>query len=468
MADEDKSEEKRDLDASSVGVSRKSSKKKASSSVSKGVKKTVKKGTKKDAKKDTKKDTNKGAKKGTDEGSISKASGGSDLKGSSRGGVLQIVSNLDSGSMQRNAVELAIGVKKAGYDSYVCSSASDGPNFRLLKDAGIDVLELPMNSRNIFSIMRNVFVISDFVKQKNIDILHVHSRTAAWTTFFVSKLTKCKVVTTFHTRYDSGGNLQRFFNSVMLRGDVVTSVSPFISKHIETHYHIDTDDIKLISGCADLSLFNPGAVKKERVDALRAEICLSVSDYSDRKTLLLPARFYKTKGHMLLLRALKYLPSKSYVCIFAGSMSKDREFYIDEMKAYARECGISDNIIYSDNVHDMPALYALADIVFMTSIKPEAFGRIVVEAQAMEKIVIATAHGGALETIEEGKTGFLVSPTDPSELADTIKGVFKMSKSEIEAIEKAARKSVKEKYSTEATVSSTIAIYRSLLHPEKP
>ena len=95
-------------------------------------------------------------------------------------------------------------------------------------------------------------------------------------------------------------------------------------------------------------------------------------------------------------------------------------------------------------------------------VEPEAFGHIIPEAQAMGKIVVATAHGGACETIEDGTTGFLVPPNDVKALADKLDEILDSPPAKLDAIRTAAVEAVRANYSISKMCASTIELYREL------
>jgi len=105
-------------------------------------------------------------------------------------------------------------------------------------------------------------------------------------------------------------------------------------------------------------------------------------------------------------------------------------------------------------------LYGISDIVLSASIEPEAFGRTIIEAQSMEKLVIATNIGGACETIENNITGFHVPPSDVNALALKIEYCLSLLGSdEARNITKNARKTISEKFSLDMMLKNTLSIY---------
>ena len=70
----------------------------------------------------------------------------------------------------------------------------------------------------------------------NITIVHARSRAPAWSCWLATKLTRRKFVTTFHGTYNFSGKLKKFYNSVMVRSDLIIAGSNFIFSHIKENY----------------------------------------------------------------------------------------------------------------------------------------------------------------------------------------------------------------------------------------
>ena len=105
----------------------------------------------------------------------------------------------------------------------------------------------------------------------------------------------------------------------------------------------------------------------------------------------------------------------------------------------------------------------LADLVASPSLRPEAFGRVPAEVQAMGRRVIAAAHGGALETVRHGETGWLVPPGDATALADAIRQALGASPAERERMAAAGQAHVRRNFTLDGMCSATLDVYRELL-----
>ena len=160
--------------------------------------------------------------------------------------------------------------------------------------------------------------------------------------------------------------------------------------------------------------------------------------------------------------ALTKMRHKRLGVVFIGS-DQGRTEYSDHLRALASRLPNETEVVFKDHTSEIQKVYALSDIVVnASSAQPEAFGRTIPEAQAMGRIVVATAHGGACETIEDGKTGFLVPPGDADALAAKLDEILDMPKEKLDAIRASAIESVRANYSVAKMCASTLALYREL------
>jgi glycosyltransferase involved in cell wall biosynthesis len=125
--------------------------------------------------------------------------------------------------------------------------------------------------------------------------------------------------------------------------------------------------------------------------------------------------------------------------------------------------GVGDRVRLVGDCADMQAALKLADVALNVSTTPEGFGRTVIEAQAMGTPLVASAHGGAAETVQHGRTGFLVAPGDAAGLARMLDYVLALPAADRLAIGQAARQSVSTFYTTAAMQAATLAVYDAVI-----
>lgn len=380
--------------------------------------------------------------------------------------VMQILPALQSGGVERGAVDIAKALKKADFESIVVSKG--GILVYQLREAGITHITLPVHRKNPLTIFLNIKKIVDLINQHRVDIVHVRSRAPMISAYFACKKTGTKLVSTVHGTYSLNllnwkvFPLKRIYNAMMLKADAIIAVSGFIKKYLLQNYpkeiaNFSPEKITVIHRGAEIEYFNSNRVSKNRL----IDISKNWNLPEDKKIILLPARFTAWKGHEFLIEALLKVKN-DFLCVMAGSDHGHKKFR-KKIEARIIKEGLAGKIKIVGICKDMPAAYAIAHLVISSSIKPEAFGRIAIEAQAAGKVLIATNIGGTLETVIDGETGFLVDVGDVEKFAELIDKVLDMPKSEADKIGVAAHKNVAENFSNQKMCDETIKLYKSLL-----
>ena len=315
--------------------------------------------------------------------------------------VLQVLPALQSGGVERGTVEIARAIVKAGGVALVASQG--GHMVGQLGQCGAKHIILPLATKNPFKIWVNAGRLVKLIQQYNVDIIHARSRAPAWSAYIAAKKTKCKFVTTFHGTYGLKGFMKRRYNSIMTRGDRVIAISNFIAEHIRRHYNIDLDRMRVIHRGVDLRLFNPFNHSAQRMIELTKEWRLP----DELPLILFPGRITRWKGQDLFLRALARLPHRNFFAVILGD-DKGHETYRKELEKLITELNLEGHVRLARHTRYVSEAYMLSRLIVSTSIEPEAFGRVVLEAQAMGKPVIASNQGGPQETVVHDITGWLI------------------------------------------------------------
>lgn len=370
--------------------------------------------------------------------------------------VLQILPALVTGGVERGSVDIAGAIVNAGGRAIVVSAG--GPMTHELKRLGGEHIELPVDSKNPFIMWRNAARLAELVEVEKVDIIHARSRAPAWSGWLAANRTGTPFVTTFHGTYGHANPIKHYYNSVMTRGDVVIAISGFIAGHIRQVYGVPIAKISVIPRGIDLSKFSITTVSKERIvnQAIKWRLPDGIP------IIMLPGRLTRWKGQMVLIEAIKQLKHRNFQCLIVGS-DQGREHYRQELDNQIIKCGLADVVHVIDNCDDMPAAYMLTDIVISASTEPEAFGRVAAEAQALGRLVIATDHGGARETVIDGKTGWLAPPGDAKALSELIENVLAQTLAERQKFSERAIEHIQERYSNDNMSNKTIRVYNNLL-----
>jgi len=368
--------------------------------------------------------------------------------------VLQVVPRLVSGGVERGTVEIATALAAAGWKAVVASEG--GPMVREIERAGAIHVTLPLASKNPLVMHANIGRLAKIIRDHGIDIVHARSRAPAWSAWAAARRTGVHFITTFHNAYGAENAVKRLYNSVMARGEVVIAISDFVAEHVASVYGVPRERICVVHRGVDIKRFDPDKVRAERIIKLMEEWRLP----DGMPVVMLPGRLSRWKGHLVLIEAMVHLNRPTVQCLLVGSGSPSYRKAIAEAIAHARAPG---NFRLLENCTDMAAAYKLADVVISPSTEPEGFGRVIVEAQAMGRPVIATAHGGAVETVLDKKTGWLVPPGDSEALAEAIAHALDLAPEERRAMAARAIEHIRKDFTSETMAARTLAVYEKLL-----
>lgn len=382
--------------------------------------------------------------------------------------IMQILPALENGGVERGVIDISKALKKADFEPIVVSKG--GVLVYQLREARVRHIELAAHSKNPLIIFLNYKKLVKLIQENQVDIIHARSRAPMWSAVLACKKTGIKLVSTVHGTYSlnffkwQNFFLKKIYNSVMLKADAIIVVSSFIREYLLQNYQekdrqFPFEKITVIQRGVDLNYFNHNKVSKNRVIDLISKWGVP----EDKKIILMPARFTSWKGHEFLIEALTKVKN-DFFCVMVGSDHGHKKFRKKLEQKIIKE-NLAGKMKIVGICKDMPAAYAVAHFAVCPSVKPEAFGRISIEAQASNKIIIATKIGGALETVIDGKTGFLVEVGDTEKLAQLLDKVLEMPKEESDAMENEARKNIETNFSNEEMCSKTISVYKSLLNP---
>src|SRR3954469_19456287 len=372
--------------------------------------------------------------------------------------VLQVIPSLVSGGAERGTVEMAAALVASGWTAYVASSG--GPMERQLARAGANHIKLPLASKNPVVIRRNAGLLKNVIRKHRIDIVHARSRAPAWSAWLAASAVRRHFVTTFHNAYDTDLPLKRWYNSVMARGQRVIAISQFVGEHAAATYGIGPDRLRIIPRGVDLASFDPHRVRGDRIASLARQ--WRVPD--DVKIVMLPGRLTRWKGGLDLIEAVARLGRRDLCVLLVGA--EQRAGFRRELEAVIGRLGLIGMFRIVDHCADMPAAYMLSDVVVSASNEPEGFGRVIIEAQAMGRPVVATDHGGARETILPGITGWLAAPGDPQALAQAVGKALALDSEARNAFARRAVSHIATGFTSALMCARTIAVYEELLFPQ--
>jgi glycosyltransferase involved in cell wall biosynthesis len=370
--------------------------------------------------------------------------------------VLQVLPALAGGGVERGTVEIAAAIAGAGGTALVASAG--GRMAAEVERAGGRILSLPLDSKSPLQVWRNAARLAEIIRAERVDIVHARSRAPAWSAWLAARRAGVHFVTTYHAPYGERPRLKRAYNAVMARGEVVIAISGFIAGLVATRHGVNWARIRIIPRGVDPAVFDPGAVVPEREAALARAWGVA----EGAQVVLLPGRLTSWKGQEQIIAALARMRHRDAIVVLVGA-DQGRRRYAAGLLELAARLGVAERLRLVGHADDMPAALALSSVVVNASTAPEGFGRVVIEAQAMARPVVAFDHGGAAETVSHGDTGWLVPPGDVDALAAMLDAVLDLPAARLAALGARARAAVQARYTVAAMQQATLEVYRDLL-----
>jgi glycosyltransferase involved in cell wall biosynthesis len=378
--------------------------------------------------------------------------------------VLQVIPRLGFGGAETGCYDLAHFLPEQGCKSFIATSG--GELLKFVDKKKVKLFKLPVQSKNPILILFNAIAISFVILVYNINIVHVRSRAPAWSCFLATKLTFRKIVSTFHGTYNFSNKLKKFYNSIMVRSDLVIAGSNFIFSHIAENYGDfflkKKRKLLVIFRGINTNYFNPQKILPRKLDKFYKQHKIDKNKF----IILLPGRLTPWKGQKIFIEAIKLLCEKSdipsFEAILLGS-DQGRNVYKKQLIDLVLQYRLNNIIKFIDHCEEMPIAYGSASLVCSCSYEPETFGRVSVEAQSMQIPIIASNIGGSKETIIENKTGYLFKNKDPVDLANSIATIMQKKYNILESFGIEGRKNVIKKFNVDKMCQTTFIEYKKLI-----
>ncbi len=378
--------------------------------------------------------------------------------------VLQVIPKLGYGGAETGCYDIAHYLPENNCKSFIVTSGGELTKF--IDKKKVKLIRLPVQSKNPILILFNSIILIGIILFFNITIVHARSRAPAWSCLLATKLTRRKFVTTFHGTYNFSGKLKKLYNSVMVRSDLIIAGSNFIFSHIKKNYSelltLKKKFLVIFRGI-NVDYFDPSSKLEEDEKKLLTKWEIN----KEKKIILVPGRLTSWKGQEMLIEAINLtkveLGYEAFHLVILGS-HQGRDLYKKKLIRITEQYRLTNQIKFIDQCKDMALAYKVSDIVISPSIEPEAFGRVAVEAQSMEKLIIASNIGGSNETIINEKTGFLFEAGDINSLSKKIIQAITMDESSLKLMGKEGRKNIIKKFNVEKMCFSTYSEYKRLVN----
>ncbi len=378
--------------------------------------------------------------------------------------VLQVIPELGYGGAETGCYDIAHYLPENNCKSFIVTSGGDLLKF--VDKKKVKIIRLPVKSKNPFLILLNSIVLVGIILCFNITIVHARSRAPAWSCLIATKLTGRKFVTTFHGTYNFSGKIKKFYNSVMVRSDLIIAGSNFIFSHIKENYSEYLKSSKkflVIFRGINIDYFDAST----KLESDEKKLLKDWKINKEKKIILMPGRLTHWKGQELFIEAINLvkveLGYEAFHAVILGS-DQGRDLFKKKLIRLTEQHHLTNQVKFIDNCRDMALAYKISDIVVSASVEPEAFGRVAVEAQSMKKLIIASNIGGSNETIIDEKTGFLFESGNAKALSKKIVRALTMDESSLDLMGKEGRKNIIKKFNVEKMCFSTYSEYKRLLN----
>ena len=378
--------------------------------------------------------------------------------------VLQVIPRLGYGGAETGCYDLAHYLHEQDCKSYIVTSG--GELIKYIDKKKVKLIKLPVQSKNPLIILINSIALTLLILFLNISIVHARSRAPAWSCYIATKITRRKFVTTFHGTYNFKNSIKKFYNSIMVKSDVIIAGSNFIFSHISENYQKFLNSKKkflVIFRGINTEYFDSDTIKKKDIDKLKAT--WKIED--NKKIILLPGRLTAWKGQEMFIEAINLFkqsnPELDFVAVILGD-DQGRTVFRKKLERLVEQFNLTQNIKFVDNCNVMPVAYYISDVIVSSSIEPEAFGRVSVEAQAMKKPIIASNIGGSKETVIDNKTGLLFESGNPKSLCDKLNEIIKLDTLTLDLMGREGRKNVINRFNIEKMCLNTYSEYKKLVN----
>ena len=378
--------------------------------------------------------------------------------------VLQVIPKLGYGGAETGCYDIAHYLPENGCKSFIVTSG--GELLKFVDKNKVKVFKLPVQSKNPILILINAIILTFIILFNNISIVHARSRAPAWSCLIASKITSRKFVTTFHGTYNFKSNLKKLYNSVMVRSDLIIAGSNFIFSHIKENYSNYLNQKKkllVVFRGINVDYFDPTT----KLETEEKKLLKQWEIEKDKKIILLPGRLTTWKGQEVFIEAINLvnieLGYEAFYAVILGS-DQGRDLYKKKLIRLSEQYRLTKQLRFIDHCKDMALAYKVSDIIVSASIEPEAFGRVSVEAQSMEKPIIASNIGGSNETVVDEKTGYLFKAGDAKSLSQKILKTLTIDETQLKLIGIEGRKNIVQKFNVEKMCFSTYSEYKRLIN----
>jgi len=375
--------------------------------------------------------------------------------------ILQILPALEQGGVERGVVEMNRVIVGAGWENVVVSVG--GRLVGQIESDGGRHVELDVKSKNPLTFFPRAAVLRKLLVAERPDVVCVHSRVPAWIFRFANRRLSIPWISFAH-----GANSIGWYSRVMTAGDLVVTPSHYIADYLKSSYGTPEEKLRVIPRAIEAKRFDPARLDTDFISSKRVEW-----HTEGFKIVMGVGRITQLKGYDVLIHAMGEMrkipglpPCK---LVIVGEAEELRAVYADGLKTLVAELGLGDYVVFAGNQRKIAECLSIADVVVSSNWKkPEAFGRSMIEALAMNRPVVATAFGGALDIVKDGVNGALV-PVQPvgSSVTQIAVPFAKAIASVLTREHDDLRTPALEKFSFARMAEASLSVYRELVERKR-
>ena len=360
------------------------------------------------------------------------------------------------GGGQRSLLLLLKRLDRTQFKPFLACPSAGGLTEKARK-LGVETHIIKMDrikSLNLVSTWATVLKLKNLIKKKRIDLIHTDSPRQALYAGMAAKQAHLPLV--WHVRV-STPEKKSLEKLLYKRSSKVIAVSKAASQRFRG-FELAADKVIVIHNGVDLTEFSPQQLDNK----LRLEL-----DIPEGWTLVgTLGQLIPGKGqHVLLEAAAKVVEQVSHVKFMI--VGDGDQAYRKKLVNLTKDLGLSGKVVFAGFWEDIHRIMNTLDIVILPSTTHlEGFSRVIIEAMASSKPVIASNSGGNPEAIEDGTTGFLVPPDNPERLAGSILHLVK-DETTRKKMGEAGRKRAEKLFSIEQNISRIVKVYEELLCPDQ-
>ncbi len=346
--------------------------------------------------------------------------------------VLHIITRFDKGGSAQNTYLSLLGLKKKNYQLSLVSGLSlesemkheetkaKEKDIQILESEGIEFIQCPFLLRriNVIKDLKAFFDIWRIIKKYNPLIVHTHSSKAGLMGRLAAKLAGAPIIV--HTPhghvffgYFGPFKTKLFIILEKLASRITDKIVALTNREKKDHILFkiaEEDKFSVIYSGIELNILKESS--SEEKQNLKKELGIPENSLIVGTA----GRLVPVKGPEFLVKSSQYIISKypDTYFMFTGDGPLEQD-----LKRKALEMGISENIIFLGWRDDVAKIISIYDIFVLPSLN-EGMGRVLAEAMALGKSIVASNVGGIPDLVIHGKNGFLVPPKNPEELAKYI------------------------------------------------